>query len=198
MTVESTIQITCSGCNTVLKAKPEWAGKQAKCAKCGATIEIPALVQSKVQVDAPPATDRQKEYAKSLGIDFPDKINRRDISKLIDDAVAKSDDERFERLDELGRREGQAWEEMRQEVLAEIDAEDCRLSKATKSQIIEALSERGLAAILITIPWDDIVDFHDLTGVKVEISFSDDMTQEDVEATIITYATEIMKRKGII
>ena len=138
MTVESTIQIMCGSCNAELKAKPEWAGKRAKCAKCGATIEIPAPVQPKVQDDAPPATDRQKEYAKSLGIDFPDNINRKDISKLIGDSVAKGDDERFERLEELSRREGKAWEEMRQEVLAEIDAEDCRLSKATKSQIIEA------------------------------------------------------------
>jgi len=198
VTPESSIRVKCSNCNAVLKAKVEWAGKQAKCPKCNATIEVHVSGQS-----CPPrppllATEKQKDYAISLGISFPETISRRDISKLIDEAVVALDEKRFERLDEIDRRETQARNEIRQEILEEIDADDCRLSKATTEQIVEELSERGLAAILITMQWDDIQDFHVLSGTRAEIAFSDDMTQEDVEATIMTLAGDQMKRKGII
>lgn len=196
MTAESTTTITCSNCGAVLKAKAEWAGKRAKCSKCGEAIEIPAPEKPKAQDNIPLATERQKEFARSLDIQFSDKINRRDISKLIDSAVKKDDGERYKRLDDLGDRESQAWGEMRKEVIAEIDAEDCRISRATPSQIVEALSDRGLAAILITMPLDDIVDFDDLTGVKAELSFSDEMTQDDMESALLVFAGHIMNRRA--
>lgn len=130
-----------------------------------------------------------------LGIGFSANINRRDISKLIDAAIVKQDDERYKRLDDLSDRESEAWKEMRKEVLAEIDAEDCRLSKAMPSQIVEALSDRGLAAILITMPSDDIIDFDDLTGVKVDISFSDEMTQENMESAMLILVGHIVNHR---
>jgi len=124
------MRITCSACNAVLKAKPELAGKHTKCPKCGAAIEIPVLTPQEPRRNPPLATQRQKEYAQRLGVAFPPNVTRAEISKLIDEAVTKRDDERFERLDDLSRRKIQAYEQMRQQVLAEVDAEDCRLSKA--------------------------------------------------------------------
>lgn len=85
-------------------------------------------------------------YATELGISFPPDINRRDISKLIDAAIEKRDDERFRRLMELGNRESQAWREMREAVLKEIDEEDCRLSVARPQQMVDELANRNLAA----------------------------------------------------
>jgi len=144
-----------------------------------------------------PATERQREYARELGIEFTDNITRDEISKLIDAAQTAEEDERWNRLNELNDRESAARNELREEVLAEIDSEGCRLSKATPAQIVQALSDRELATILITMPWKQIKDFENLRGVESEISFSDEMTIEDVESVIMTYAGEIMKRKGI-
>jgi hypothetical protein len=112
--------------------------------------------------------------------------------------VEKRDEEHFQKLDQLNQRGSDAWNQMREEVLAEIDAEDCRLSKATPSQMVQVLSdEREIAAILLTMPWKGIRDFDDLTGLSLNISYSDDMSLEEVEAVIMQAAGEIMKRKGM-
>ena len=86
---------------------------------------------------------------------------------------------------------------MRVEVLAEIDAEDCRLSKAEPEQIVAALSERGLAAILFTFPTDAIYDLGE-PGIKIEFStsFNDEMALDDVEKFVKEYALFIWKRDG--
>ena len=80
---------------------------------------------------------------------------------------------------------------------ASVAGKALRTGKATPAQIVQALSDRELATILITMPWKQIKDFENLRGVESEISFSDEMTIEDVESVIMTYAGEIMKRKGI-
>ncbi len=146
----------------------------------------------------PLATERQKEYARQLGIEFSDQITLAEMSKLIDAAVNRQTEQRYEELGELERREGNAWESMRVEVLAEIDAEDCRLSKAEPEQIVAALAERGLAAILFTFPTDTIYDLGE-PGIKIEFStsFNDGMTLDDVEKFIKEYALFIWKRDGM-
>jgi len=198
MSADSRIQFICVACNAVLKAKPEMVGKSGTCPECGSPLAVPPPDKPPSKSPGPPATERQKEYARALGIEFADNVTRREISELLDRAVAAQVEERYQRLDELSHRESEAWQKMREEVLAEIDAEDCRLSKAEPSKIVETLSDRGFASILITIPWDDIEDFHDLRGVTGQIEFCDDMTQDDMEAVIRSYAYDIMKRNGLI
>jgi len=145
------------------------------------------------------ATERQKEYARALGIVYDDTITRDEISRLIDEAQVAEDAARWQRLNELNDRKSDAWNEMRKAVLAEIDADDCRLSKATPAQMVRVLSdEHDLATVLITMPWSQIKDFENLRGVESLISFSDAMSMDDVESVIMTYAATIMKRKGII
>jgi hypothetical protein len=197
MSGESPIQFTCDACNAALKAKPDLGGKSGVCPKCGSPVAVPGPEKPPPRRPAPLATERQKEYARELGIDSPEGITRREISELIDCAVASRVEERYRRLDDLGRRESEASQRMCQEVLAELDAEDCRLSKAEPSQIAEALSKRGFAVIVITMPWDDIVDFHDLAGVKANIAFCDDMTQDDMEATLEQAALWVRKRNRL-
>lgn len=170
----------------------------------------PASMSPKAQIPPAPAstaetptqirlaTARQKEYAQSLGIEFSDDITVETMSKLIQDAVDKRDEDYYEKLDEMEQRGSDAWKKMREEVLAEIDEQDCRLSKATPSQMVTELSEqRDLAAVLLTLPWDGIEDFGNLTGKSLNISFGDDMTLEDVEDLIMSCAGEIMKKRGL-
>lgn len=172
--------------------------REACAAMCDNDATMPDQESRVVRAGRKLATSRQKEFARELGIEFPDEITRGEISKLIDVALAASDEKRYQRLDELSDRESDAWRKIRAEVLAEVDAEDCRLSKAEPKQIVEALSERGVVAILITMPWDDIEGFDDLTGVQLRVSFNDDMKLDDVDAVILQYAANVMRRKGII
>ena len=146
----------------------------------------------------PLATERQKEYARHLGVEFSEEITLAEMSKLIDEAVIRQTEQRYEELGELQQRESETWQRMRAEVLAEIDAEDCRLSRAEPSQIVEALSERGLAAILFTFPSDVAYDIGE-EGKTIEFaaSFSDEMSLEDVEKFVKDYALSIWKRDGI-
>jgi len=87
---------------------------------------------------------------------------------------------------------------MRTEVLAELDAdpEDCRLSKAEASDIVEELSRRGYAAVLITVPWDDFY-LESWTGVCFTTSFSDDMSLDDAGKIVKSAALTFWNREGI-
>lgn len=145
-----------------------------------------------------PATEKQKDYARSLGIEFADDASRPEMSKLIDAAVERRDSERFEKLHAIDALEIDVRDELRKEILAEIDAEDYRLSVATAQQIVQALSDRGHASILIQMPWDDIEDFKKLSGLSSDVSFPVEMTLENVEDVIKTYAISILKRDGVL
>jgi hypothetical protein len=126
-----------------------------------------------------------------LGIDFPPDINRRDISHLIDTAVEKRDNGRFERLNELGDRESDAWREMREAVLKEIDEEDCRLSAATPQQMVDELADRNLGAILIWFDPDDVDGLvRHVKGVKFTATFADLISASDARAVLATVGLE--------
>ena len=108
--------------------KEEHAGKRAKCPKCGELIQIPKRGKKA------PAAERQKEYARQLGIEFDEDIDRREIRSLIDAAINKQDGEHYKRLEELLNKESAAYRELREKILAEI--EEGLLSKATAAQRI--------------------------------------------------------------
>lgn len=185
------IHVECPSCRAALKVKDEFAGRKGKCPKCGKTVEIPNRTpapagaapeakSSEQKAPVPPATERQKEYAVELGLTFDDNINRREISKLIDHAVRNRDDERFKKLDDLQDRESEAYREIREELAREMDKDDPRVSRATPDEIMTALGDRGLGAILITFDPDKLDDNLEGRG-KAEVSFTEDwMTEEDM------------------
>lgn len=198
MTSESTFKIICGNCNAKLTVKARLAGKTAMCPQCAGTIHIPAdlAVEQGTKPPIPPATSRQKEYAASLEIEFPADINRRDISALIERAVTQHDDERYERLEELDKKEGALWEQAKAEVLSDFSPDELPISKASPKQIVEALDERGLATLLITVPWDDIDDFRDLTGARADVYFADSITVEDFQSVILMISANIINQRG--
>lgn len=143
--------------------------------------------------DIPPATEKQKDYARKLGIAFPETIDRKAISGLIDQALAAQDDARYERLDELQNRESKVREELKQEIIAELDTQDPRLSIATPGQMVEALQDRAMGAILIT--FDPDVDPSDLTGVSFNINYSDETIDTEVVKSVIGALFVMTNRK---
>ncbi|MEX2091133.1 MAG: hypothetical protein WD971_00575 [Pirellulales bacterium] len=186
------MKVICKSCGVNLKAPEQLAGKTAKCPKCGSPVHVPDAPPLRANnARIPPATERQKEYASELGIEFPPDIDRRAISKLIDAAVEKRDDERFERLMELGDRESEAWRQMREAVLKEIDEEDCRLSVARPQQMVDDLANRNLGAILV---WFDIDNVDDLVahakGVNFTATFADIITASEVRSILTAVGLE--------
>ncbi len=99
-----------SECSASPKVPDTLPGKRAKCPKCRAVIEIPVLPLESAGPSGPPATEKQKEYPRSLGIDFPPDITKKEINALISKGVDREDEERFTKLDQLGDRESQAYQ----------------------------------------------------------------------------------------
>ena len=167
------ITVTCPSCKAKFAAPEEAAGRTAHCPKCASPIPVPAPPR-------PLATEKQKDYARELDIPFAENVDRSTISNLIDEAVAKRDDERFDRLDELERREA-------------IAAEGLRLVDATTDEIVKALIGRGMIAILISR--DAIEDFDQMEGIPVTLASTDDMTQHDMESVILAVAAPILYKR---
>lgn len=194
MTSDERVSITCGNCKSELKVKQRLAGRDINCPKCGNAITVTSATLPPPEAkksDIPPATERQKEFALTLGISFSPDINRRDISALIEKAIAKRDEERDTTIQDWSQREGEFWEEAKKSVLAEMGSDEVPVSKATPRQIIDALDERGIAAILIMVPWDDVTDFSNLQGLEVSLSYSDTMSKADYESLIFETARNI-------
>jgi len=190
------MKIRCSGCKSFLKVEDSLAGKKGKCPKCGNVFQIPAVAPSPPGAGAGGATDRQKEYAKSLGIEFPPDITKAEISALISQAVERREGERFHKLDELSDRESEAYQQLRAEVVAEIDETDSLLSKATPSQMVEELGARNKGAILITFDPDDL-NIEDIAGARLAVSFSDNITETEMRAVLVGLGAHISRQAGL-
>ena len=110
------------------------------------------------QLPEVPATEAQKQYAKSLEIKFSPDISKIEISRLIDAKLKEQDDE--------------------------LPAPEDALAKATPSQMVEELCNRNLGAVLITFDIDKI-DFKNLTGAAFDISRSDNLTETEMQSLLI-------------
>ena len=69
------IYFKCSQCDEKMEAPSSIAGEEIACPKCGQSRKIPL---------PRPATDKQKAYAKKLGLQFSNDISLDDISDMID------------------------------------------------------------------------------------------------------------------
>ena len=116
-----------------------------------------------------PATDEQKQYAKSLEIKFPSDISKIEISRLIDAELKKTENEN-------------------------LISEDT-LSIATPSKMVEELYNRNLGAVLITFDAD--IEFKTGEKMSFDVSFSDSMTESQMKLLVINlsyqYAKELEK-----
>jgi DNA-directed RNA polymerase subunit M/transcription elongation factor TFIIS len=195
------ITVSCPSCGSSLHVKSKFAGKSGECPKCRAKIRIPMdsaeAVESKPvqpipkpvkKSDVPPATDRQKEYARTLGIDFPDDIDRREISKLIDAAQ----DQRLDDLAKVEEREGNVYEKLRKEIAAEMYRDDTPVSKATPNDMVNALEAQGFAAIILTLNPRDVGN----ENATASIVFGDgNMTEEDMRETLMRLGNAVLNQE---
>jgi hypothetical protein len=192
-------EFPCPSCNALLRAKPDLAGSIVACPKCSAQLAVPAppaasdgkaAEEKKVR----PATDKQKAYARELGLSFDDDIDRRAISKLIDGALGKEELERYDRLNALQDKENELRAQFRAEIMAECDADDPRMSVATKDQILEGLNRRQIGAILVTFEYGVLGGVEDLTGEKFSLSTTDDIDEGDIKTILASLGVAMMRR----
>jgi len=180
------VVFSCESCHSQLRAKESLIGRQFNCPKCSARVVVPDKGPSNqaspsAEKRVPAATDTQKDFARSLGLEFPEHIDRKSISKMIDDALANQEDARYARLEALQAGESEAREQLRAEVMAECDAEDPRISVASVKEIVEALSQREIGAIIVTFEFGAFNGVEDLTGAKFDINATDDLDQDDLK-----------------
>ena len=195
------IRVVCPFCGEIHNVRDEYAGMQGRCAKCREIFDIPSCDPieselSKLAADkkkGPPATERQKEYAKKLGIAFSEDIDRQSISRLIDDAQQKRDEERWARLSALQDKESEEYKRTRAEIESQMIAEDPPLSKSTIEQVVKTFEDRQIPAILITMNAKDIDKIYDEDlNLQANMNFTDSyLTQEDVYHRISLLALQV-------
>lgn len=101
-------------------------------------------------VSDPVATERQKAFARSLGIDVPSDISRSRITVLIGEAMARKNQEGWGTARSQEELEQGLQERIREEILAEMrDSGDIPLSKATPEQIARHFNENRQQNMLI-------------------------------------------------
>jgi hypothetical protein len=155
-----TLRITCGGCGASLNVDEKHLGKKGKCPKCGEPVQISAPTEVQRTRKRRVATDRQKAFATDLGIHFEDNISSREISKLIDAALAR--EEALER--------------------GEIEQHLKTLAKAKPNEMVAELERRGISAFMFC--WDDEERRHSDT-FSMSIEFTDNMPVEKVYHMII-------------
>jgi DNA-directed RNA polymerase subunit M/transcription elongation factor TFIIS len=81
------IFIYCNHCKSSLKIKDEYAGKIGICPNCGNAIRIATPSEETVRGLPRPATQEQKDQARSLGIAFDERITYKDLHQKIEEAL---------------------------------------------------------------------------------------------------------------
>ena len=111
------------------------------------------------QLPEMPATDAQKEYAKSLEIEFPPDIGKIEISQLINAKLKEQDEQ--------------------------LPAYEDALTIASISEIMRELDNRNLGAVLVTFDIDKI-DFKNFSGnTEFSTSWTDNITEDKMKMILI-------------
>ena len=188
----------CTECNAKLKAKPEATGKSLRCPKCSSVLVVPEGPAAGTPVGAPDsstwcATNKQKAYASKLGIKFPTDVNRQEISAMIDRSLEDQKDARYKELDDIQSRKNDAYCELRDEIISEIDDEDPRLSKSTVQQMLEELANRDIGSVLLSFEYGIHGGADVLSMDDIQLHHSTDIDETDAKVMLIQLGTELIK-----
>lgn len=141
--------------------------------------------------DPSPATERQKEFARGLGIVFHDAIDKITISHLIESTLLHRETERIARLQAIADKEDEIKAEFRDAIIAEHEAEHPSLENATPFQMLEALAARNLGAILISFRSDGVGDDGELSGVEFTVAHNDSIDAAEMRKILLMLAMKL-------
>jgi hypothetical protein len=156
------IAIHCDHCDKDMKVKDSLEGQRGLCPHCNSEIQVPFLVSEKLRVkmerepEVKLPTEKQINFAHSLGIDVPPNMNRYDLSKLIDKAKEN------------------AASECQKEFLME---------HVTVEQLFKELQNRGKSFVAFVLK-DGEITCHDKFPPG-ELHWSDDLGEEDIKFILL-------------
>ncbi len=175
------ISFSCSACGAALSVPSEKTGAKGKCPKCGGIMQAPQSAAATAHeerkegfTDNPPtekqlayayslATDRQKAYAASLGIQFAENVTKGEISRLID-----------------------AEQDRRLEKMNIINGSEVLLSKATPKDMVDEITLRHQGSgVAIMVIWD----FREgADKLKESVAFSAPLSAKDAKTWLFNFS----------
>ncbi len=210
--------VACPQCGVLLKVKERMLGHHARCPSCRSRITVPETGLDPNSVDlatvqttelqtadttelrkltrrtatgrVPPATDRQKEFARSLNCQFADDISFGEIADLIDAALLKKRERDTAERDAFLTMQARAYDVIRRELLEEL-ADDPQVSTASPRQMVDALGQRQLTSVLITLPVENIQALRDFRDATPEITASRHVTDTDISRILSLVAEQL-------
>jgi len=205
------ITVVCDHCERSMEIKDSFAGKTGRCPYCKQSISIPPddiPIANALDCDPTedarllPPTDKQLSYALTLGVKVPEKIDRRELSKLI--AAAKKfrppTDKQKEFLRKLGidPPEEVNFEEISRLIESALDMESKVISAVQKRlerqwreagmliegasdiQLLKELDERGRTFFIFLLE-DDEFRYKDNVPLTARLTWNFGLSEEDVK-----------------
>ena len=179
-----TLRMLCPLCDAKLKVRPEKAGSTAKCPGCHQLIVIDFGGQAPHQSAAEdsgsyhlPATEQQKELARSLGFKFSASITHGEISELIEIGTENQQSQPWTALNSVVA--PVAPEDVNRDELPGHVADDPQVSTAGVLQSSDQLYDQEKCAVLVTLPFDEIESFSKLQDVQLEIASGNSVSGEE-------------------
>jgi len=179
--VTETLRMFCPLCDAKLKVRPEKAGSTAKCPSCHQLIVIDFGGQAPQQSAAEdcesyhlPATEQQKELARSLGFKFSASITHGEISELIEIGTENQQSQPWTALNSVV-----APVDVNRDKLPGHIADDPQVSTAGVLQSLDQLYDQEKCAVLVTLPFDEIESFSKLQDVQLEIASGNSVSGEE-------------------
>lgn len=211
------IEFECEHCKRPLALKDKCAGLTGKCPYCKKVITVPTATSPPPEPPEPKKPDRknptekQIDYARSLGIDIPEDISRHKLSELIDEAKDNlpATDKQKEFLQDLGisfpediRRnqismlidaaldlQGQMETRAPQRLEEQMREAGMIVDSASEEQLFEELSNRGKMFFAFVMD-DDEFRYQKNLPVKGRLVWNDGLTIEDVKYILARLALD--------
>ena len=214
------IAVVCDHCGRAIKLKDSCAGSTGQCPFCNQQITVPksnnndkpatavSVATSARESNRIEPTQKQLDFAESLGISIPKDISRGDLSRLIDERLenAPATESQKDFLRELGVSfpesimtkqagllldaamdlRGQLQKTVSQEqedYLMSLKEEVALTQHATEDQLLEELRNRGTRFAILMV--DDAADDADEGAVKGRLFWTDDLSKEDVVYLVV-------------
>lgn len=208
------IEFNCGHCNRILKLKDKCAGLTGECPYCKGVITVPAVVPTSppppadIIVDGEPAkdfkppTEKQLDYARNLGINVPDGIDRRQLSQLIDDAkdnlpatekqkqflrelgVSFSEDIRTNQISMLIDAAIDIRDQVQHAVQTQFEQQmkdaGQLMEHATVEQLLQELSNREKPCVMLVLDNDEF-RYEENVPMSGQLLWNDFLSKEDVQ-----------------
>jgi hypothetical protein len=225
------IELICVHCERVLKVKDSYAGKTGECPYCRGKVQVPQVtvspftppvnpkVTGKREPKLIPPTEKQLDYAQSLGIDIPDGVSRGDLSRMIDERLenAPASESQREFLRELGVKfpenikanqakllldgaldlRTQIQESIRrenEEYLESLKKDGSLIEHASEDQLLKELQNRGTRFTILF--WDDAPNQTGECPVQGRLFWTDELSRKDVIYLLFMVAHEWGKNEA--